>query len=200
MARPRNSSLCPLPYRSAVSKNVIPDSSAASITFALASASMRQPKLLQPSPTRETSSEPILRVCMYAKCGSDVESQTSRVIRNRFLLFWVAQAASLLVSAACRDCLGNFHQSKRTDCFRQVAGNCGLAARAPRMRSVPRGFNIVGQRFLAADLWMATRMVALQKLACAFSITCEHNDARNPSSQTQAERHQPHCFVVHRFT
>ena len=44
---------------SAVSKNVIPASSAASTTAAVAARSSRHPKLLQPSPTRETSrSEP----------------------------------------------------------------------------------------------------------------------------------------------
>jgi hypothetical protein len=50
------SSLPPLlPYTSAVSKNVTPASSAASITAREAGSSMRPPKLLQPSPTTLTS-------------------------------------------------------------------------------------------------------------------------------------------------
>src|SRR5690348_13011338 len=63
---------------------------AASMTFALAAASIRHPKLLQPSPTTETWSEPILRVCMSSTCASDVDAQ----------LLWGAQATSLLATAA----------------------------------------------------------------------------------------------------
>src|SRR3954470_7290666 len=47
---------------SAVSRKLIPASSAASTTDAVAAASSRPPKLLQPSPTTDTSSDPILRV------------------------------------------------------------------------------------------------------------------------------------------
>lgn len=47
---------------SAVSKQVIPASSAASTTAAVAGPSRRVPKLLQPRPTAETSSEPMRRV------------------------------------------------------------------------------------------------------------------------------------------
>src|SRR5688572_2731940 len=49
---------------SAVSKSVMPASSAARTTAVLRSSSMRVPKLLQPSPTRETSSDPSFRVSM----------------------------------------------------------------------------------------------------------------------------------------
>ena len=52
---PRKRSLPPpLPYTSAVSKNVTPASSAASTTARVAARSIRPPKLLHPSPTRET--------------------------------------------------------------------------------------------------------------------------------------------------
>src|SRR3954454_15477322 len=47
---------------SAVSKNVTPASSAASITARVAFSSMRRPKLLQPRPTTGTSSGPSRRV------------------------------------------------------------------------------------------------------------------------------------------
>jgi hypothetical protein len=46
---------------SAVSKKLLPASSAASTTRAVAASSMRIPKLLQPRPTTETRSEPIER-------------------------------------------------------------------------------------------------------------------------------------------
>src|SRR3954447_12929269 len=49
---------------SAVSKNVIPESRAAATTALVWSASIRMPKLLQPSPTRLTVSEPMVRVSM----------------------------------------------------------------------------------------------------------------------------------------
>src|SRR5204863_9733118 len=71
----------------------MPDSIAASITFALASASMRQPKLLQPSPTTETSSEPILHVCMKPNCENDLESQATTNLRSRLFNFRVARLA-----------------------------------------------------------------------------------------------------------
>src|SRR5579864_8453992 len=66
-ARPRSVSLSP--YDSAVSKKLTPASSAACTTFAVAPSSRKcvkivQPKLLQPTPTTETSSDPILRVRM----------------------------------------------------------------------------------------------------------------------------------------
>src|SRR6266545_6510776 len=44
---------------SAVSKKLLPAASAASTTFFVAAASRRQPKLLQPRPATETSSDPI---------------------------------------------------------------------------------------------------------------------------------------------
>src|SRR6266700_444471 len=49
---------------SAVSKKLRPASRAASTTAAAPFASVRQPKLLQPMPTTETFSEPILRNSM----------------------------------------------------------------------------------------------------------------------------------------
>src|SRR5438552_1541535 len=57
---------------SAVSKNVMPASSAAWTTAALAGSSMRRPKLLQPSPTIDTSSEPMRRFSMSLPpdCGN----------------------------------------------------------------------------------------------------------------------------------
>src|SRR5437868_924984 len=47
---------------SAVSKKLIPASSAASITLTVSFSSIRQPKFMQPRPMTETSSEPIFRV------------------------------------------------------------------------------------------------------------------------------------------
>src|SRR4051812_46037742 len=61
-AAARYSSLCPWPYTSAVSKNVMPASSAASTTSRDRAASMRRPKLLQPSPTRETAGPDVPRL------------------------------------------------------------------------------------------------------------------------------------------
>src|SRR6185312_1440638 len=49
---------------SAVSKKLMPASSAASTTAVVASWSMRMPKLLHPRPTTVASSEPIRRVFM----------------------------------------------------------------------------------------------------------------------------------------
>src|SRR5580700_2525805 len=57
-AAPSISSLCPLPYVSAVSKKVIPSSSAVRTTRAVAAASSRRPKLLQPMPTTVAWSTP----------------------------------------------------------------------------------------------------------------------------------------------
>src|SRR3954465_5073814 len=57
---------------SAVSKKVMPASSAASTTLALASASIRMPKLLQPTPTSDTRSDPIERVSI----SSGLDSRT----------------------------------------------------------------------------------------------------------------------------
>src|SRR4051812_593056 len=54
-AAPRNSSLLPPPYISAVSKNVIPTSSAASTTDWVSSGPIRIPKLLQPRPSTDTA-------------------------------------------------------------------------------------------------------------------------------------------------
>ena len=54
-ALPENSSDLPPPYISAVSKWVIPTSRAASTTARVWAASIRIPKLLQPSPTTETA-------------------------------------------------------------------------------------------------------------------------------------------------
>src|SRR5207302_7323416 len=42
-------------------------------------------------------------------------------------------------------------------------------------------------------------MVALQKLVRSLNVTRECDHAWNPSAQTQAERHQPHCLLVHQF-
>src|SRR5882757_1438225 len=53
---------------SAVSNKVTPASIAALTTLAVPAASSRQPKLLQPSPTTETSSEPMRRVFMTREC------------------------------------------------------------------------------------------------------------------------------------
>ena len=61
-----NSSLLPVSYMSAVSKKLIPLASAASMTAFVACLSMRQPKLLQPRPTTETSREPIRRRSMFS--------------------------------------------------------------------------------------------------------------------------------------
>jgi hypothetical protein len=52
---------------SAVSKKLIPASRAASTTFAVVAASMRQPKLLHPMPTTETLRDPMFRC---SKMGS----------------------------------------------------------------------------------------------------------------------------------
>src|SRR5205823_9460503 len=99
----------------------MPDSIAASTTFALASASMRQPKLLQPSPTTEISSEPILRVCIGPKCGSDAAAQASRSgdfqvaegrSGDRPSFARVAHASRVLAMTSrhrglfCKDCFG----------------------------------------------------------------------------------------------
>src|SRR3954469_9847630 len=51
---------------SAVSRKLIPESSAASTTRFVASTSKRPPKLLQPRPTKETSREPIRRISMLS--------------------------------------------------------------------------------------------------------------------------------------
>ena len=51
---------------SAVSKWLTPASRAASTTAFDASSSMRMPKLLQPSPATETSSDPTLRVSIMS--------------------------------------------------------------------------------------------------------------------------------------
>jgi hypothetical protein len=51
---------------SAVSKKLTPAASAASTTRAVAARSMRQPKLLQPNPARETSRDPIHRFSTVA--------------------------------------------------------------------------------------------------------------------------------------
>src|SRR4051812_6728101 len=65
-AAPRNSSLLPPPYISAVSKNVIPASSAASTTACVSSGPIRIPKLLQPRPSTDTArpDRPTLRASM----------------------------------------------------------------------------------------------------------------------------------------
>src|SRR5262249_14787817 len=60
-ALPRNSSLCPAPSTSAVSKKLMPASSGASTTAAVPAASVRQPKLLHPRPTSDTLRDPSLR-------------------------------------------------------------------------------------------------------------------------------------------
>src|SRR5215831_7012031 len=64
---------------SAVSKKLMPASMAASTTWAARPPSMRQPKLLQPRPARETSSDPIFR---FSKCflrGIDAPSTAGDV-------------------------------------------------------------------------------------------------------------------------
>src|SRR5215207_8472809 len=67
---------------SAVSKNVMPASSAASITARVPLRSSRRPKLLQPSPTTETvSSERPRRFCRIR--GQDGRSPTVWVVRRR---------------------------------------------------------------------------------------------------------------------
>src|SRR5437773_6040517 len=114
----------------------MPESIAASMTFALASASMRQPKLLQPSPTTETSSDPILRVCIIQNVEATLNRKRQPICEPCCFNFPVARASRVLVSAA-----------RRKDCFRQVAGNWGRQPALPR--ETPR--KIVGQRFLAAD-------------------------------------------------
>src|SRR5690606_29940637 len=69
-AAPRNSSDVPagVPYVSAVSNSVMPQSSAASTTACAWAWSMRRPKLLQPRPTTETarpeSPSRRYRICM----------------------------------------------------------------------------------------------------------------------------------------
>src|SRR5579875_3026229 len=61
---------------SAVSKRVTPASRAAATTSRLRASSMRPPKLLQPRPTTETSSDPIERVCTAAVYGSAMAEET----------------------------------------------------------------------------------------------------------------------------
>src|SRR5215813_3937196 len=61
---------------SAVSKKLIPASRAASTTRAVASRSMRHPKLLHPSPTNETSSAPILRFSKHSPSLSDARMRS----------------------------------------------------------------------------------------------------------------------------
>src|SRR5690348_15907239 len=63
-AAPRNSSLLPPPYISAVSNSVMPASSAALTTSAVSSGPMRMPKLLQPRPSTDTAKPelPTLRI------------------------------------------------------------------------------------------------------------------------------------------
>ena len=63
-ACPRYSSLLVFPYMSAVSKKVMPASRAAPTTASDSLRSMSMPKLLHPSPTSLTVSEPIVRVSM----------------------------------------------------------------------------------------------------------------------------------------
>src|SRR6266496_1880286 len=147
----------------------MPDSIAGSITFALASASMRQAKLLQPSPTTETSSEPILRVCIGPKCDSDAAAQASRS--------------------------GDF----------QVAEGPG-SARVSRVGDDVSSSRTFLQRLFRRDAETNTRdaCATRRKLRGGSprspdetNLQREHNHARNPFAQTQAERHQPHRFVVH---
>src|SRR2546423_152633 len=64
-ARPRNSSLLVPPYISAVSRKLIPASSASRTTLDVASASSLPPKLLQPRPTTDTSSDPTFRLSIH---------------------------------------------------------------------------------------------------------------------------------------
>ena len=58
-ALPRNRSLLVPPYMSAVSKKLIPVSSAALMTSAVCFSSIVIPKLLQPRPMTDTDSDPI---------------------------------------------------------------------------------------------------------------------------------------------
>src|SRR5689334_6587295 len=63
-AAPRNSSLLPPPYISAVSNSVMPASTAALTTSAVSPGPMRMPKLLQPRPSTDTARPelPTLRI------------------------------------------------------------------------------------------------------------------------------------------
>src|SRR5204863_4472152 len=63
-ALPRKRSLSVPPYMSAVSKKLIPASSAAWTTSADCFSSIVMPKLLQPRPTTETVRDPMRRVCI----------------------------------------------------------------------------------------------------------------------------------------
>src|SRR5215831_5474857 len=66
----------------AVSKKVMPASSAACTTAAVAGSSIRRPKLLQPSPTTETRREPIMRVCMAPPPSSSRLPEPLETIRH----------------------------------------------------------------------------------------------------------------------
>src|SRR5207248_7170656 len=125
---------------------------------------MRQPKLLQPSPTTETPSEPILRVCIF-------ESATGGMIRN-FSRRGDFQGALLIPGSA-------------------PATVCVISGWRTLFPDDEEKLFPAGCRKLRAGSPRSPDEISLQR-------ECEH--ARNPSTQTQAERHQPHRFVVHQFT
>src|ERR1700733_13068993 len=84
---------------SAVSKKLTPASSAASTTAAVAPASMRQPKLLHPNPTTETSKDPIRRFSItslpdYPDFATDTNSQPNNMAATplRYVPFQPASA------------------------------------------------------------------------------------------------------------
>src|ERR1043166_278751 len=72
-ALPRNRSLFVPPYISAVSKKLIPASSAALTTSAVWFSSIVMPKLLQPRPTTETERVPMLRFSMITGVAAAVQ-------------------------------------------------------------------------------------------------------------------------------
>src|SRR5215831_6155545 len=70
--------------------------------------------------------------------------------------FWGAQAASLFISAACRDACASWWFASAKKCRRQAAGNCRLAACAPQS---PRTRM---QLFAGAELQHSSRVFAIQ--------------------------------------
>src|SRR5262245_9542813 len=108
---------------SAVSKNVMPVSRAAWTTRTDSGSSMRIPKLLHPRPTSETSSVPILRICMTAdragKAGTEEGPGGHKASRP---------------ATSCRLVDGEAVQKSGA----ARADEVRLAAAAARVRGVPR--------------------------------------------------------------
>src|SRR5579871_3261113 len=95
---------------SAVSKKVMPASNVAFTTAAVPAASRREPKLLQPNPTTDTASDPILRVSMPVPSPLEVDLCGVGWLRSgdcpamdlARVLFGVRRLAAAFIKAACR--------------------------------------------------------------------------------------------------